>query len=186
MKPCLKVLSLVLVAFAGCNSGNRGNSVSNKLDINGRWGLVEEVYDGKSRGVGRGAFFYNFYPAGSMSIYFDGAATRIGTFTIDQDSNPKQIVIMTMEFVSTMMKTEVEPGEFQPERKEKHLQRGIVEIRDGKIRICVVNDPDLPRPTRFESKKGDRRTLYTFERRDWPDDLKNYSEQDELHDSEEQ
>jgi hypothetical protein len=90
--------------------------------------------------------------------YGHTSATYAGTYTIDQNANPKQLDLATATLEGNQL-----------------LEKGIIEIKNGKLRICVVHDLRFPRPTSFTTKKGDGWTLYTLERRNWVDERENSS-----------
>jgi uncharacterized protein (TIGR03067 family) len=157
MKPLIYVLSLTTITLAGCTSEKLDNCSSENLDITGRWTVVGLVQDGKPWGVSSGFFFWEFRED-LHAKYGHTSATYAGTYTIDQNANPKQLDLATATLEGNQL-----------------LEKGIIEIKNGKLRICVVHDLRFPRPTSFTTKKGDGWTLYTLERRNWVDEKENSS-----------
>lgn len=69
-----------------------------------------------------------------------------GSFKLDPSRKPKEIDLI-----------------YDPEAKVKSA-RGIYELEGDSLRLCFPGSPDKDRPTKLESKKGERYMLMTYKR----------------------
>ena len=159
MNPLIKVFCLTIATLAGCTSENLDTGTSKNLDVTGEWVAVSMEGDGESLGAASDTFFIVFSK--------DVIATRTSTpptsyysYAIHHDTVPRHIDIAAL-------------------RVRELAGKGIIELRNGQLRICLVSDPILPRPTSFTTKEGDGRVLYVLERTEREDDDESESEMED-------
>jgi RNA polymerase sigma factor (sigma-70 family) len=111
----------------------------------GGWKLVQFTADGKVQHPEGQIGLQHIYFTKDKGFFLDqGKPVAVVTYKADRSQKPAQI-------------------DLEAEGKPEKL-RGIFEISEGQLKLCMVEDPKAPRPTEFESKADSKIVLLVLKR----------------------
>jgi uncharacterized protein (TIGR03067 family) len=136
----------VVVCFAAVGVALSGDDAAERKKLEGSWKAVSGQQGGKKLSKEQ-----------LKPLEFKGDKVVLGTvgeceFTLDPDKKPKEIEVKGGFNLK---------GEFDP--KAKGVMKGIYDLKDDTLTLCLP-PPNRPRPTKFESPKGDDTLVFVLKR----------------------
>ena len=135
----------VVVCFAAVGVALSGDDAAERKKLEGSWKAVSGQQGGKELSKEQ-----------LVSLEFKGDKLVLDgkeyEFTLDPDKKPKEIEVKGGFNLK---------GEFDP--KAKGVMKGIYDLKDDTLTLCLP-PPNRPRPTKFESPKGDDTLVFVLKR----------------------
>lgn len=144
-------IGTAIILVVGVSYLNSAEPDDDYAKLQGMWSMVSGVADGESMPEEMVKGGVRVCKGNETTVTINGQVLMKATFTLDSSKQPK-----TIDYTMT--------GGFTKGRR----QLGIYELNGNTVRFCF-GSPGAPRPTTFESKADDGRTLSVWKKTRGPE-----------------